>query len=116
MIPIGGGGLAAGIAIALPPFGPVRLVGVQAEDMCPLAGGTNTAATRSPRIAVKQPGTLTSAILRDALDDVVTVTDEQISHAIDLLLERTKLLVEAPAPHRLPQCSRARRAARTRSA
>src|SRR4029078_10738199 len=37
---------------------------------------------------------LTSAILSDALDDIVTVTDDQISHAIVLLLERTKLLVE----------------------
>lgn len=95
VIPIGGGGLAAGIAIALRALRPeVRLVGVQAENMCPLAGGTEHRYTIAEGIAVKQPGTLTSTILRDALDDVVTVTDEQISHAIVLLLERTKLLVE----------------------
>ena len=72
----------------------VRLVGVQAEAICPFAGGTEHRYTIAEGIAVKQPGTLTSAILRDLLDDVVTVTDDQISHAIVLLLERAKLVVE----------------------
>ncbi len=95
VIPIGGGGLAAGIAIALRELRPeVRLVGVQAENICPFAGGTEHRFTIAEGIAVKHPGALTSAILRDRLDEVVTVTDEQISHAIVLLLERTKLLVE----------------------
>jgi threonine dehydratase len=95
VIPVGGGGLAAGISIALRALRPdVRLVGVQAENMCPLAGGTDHRYTIAEGIAVKQPGALTSAILADTLDDVVTVSDDQISHAIVLLLERTKLLVE----------------------
>lgn len=95
VIPVGGGGLAAGIAIALRELRPeVRLVGVQAEAVSPFAGGTEHRFTIAEGIAVKQPGTLTTAILRDRLDDVVTVTDEQISYAILLLLERTKLLVE----------------------
>ena len=95
VVPIGGGGLGAGIAIAFRALRPdVRLVGVQAENVCPLAGGTEHRYTIAEGIAVKQPGTLTAAILADLLDDVVTVTDEQISHAIVLLLERTKLLVE----------------------
>ena len=95
VVPIGGGGLASGIAIALRATRPeVRLVGVQAENMCPLAGGTDHRYTIAEGIAVKQPGTLTSAILRELLDDIVTVSDDQISHAILLLLERTKLLVE----------------------
>jgi threonine dehydratase len=95
VVPIGGGGLAAGIAIAFRAVRPdVRLVGVQAENICPFAGGTDHRYTIAEGIAVKQPGTLTAAILRDTLDDVVTVTDEQISHSIVLLLERTKLLVE----------------------
>ena len=95
VIPIGGGGLAAGIAIALRELRPdVRLVGVQAEAIAPLAGGTEYGYTIAEGIAVKQPGELTSAILRELLDDVVTVNDEQISHAIVLLLERLKLLVE----------------------
>ena len=95
VIPIGGGGLAAGIAIALRALKPeVRLIGVQAANICPFAGGTEHRYTIAEGIAVKQPGTLTSAILGELLDEVVTVTDEQISHAIVLLLERTKLLVE----------------------
>jgi threonine dehydratase len=95
VVPIGGGGLASGVAIAFRALRPdVRLVGVQAENMCPFAGGTVHRYTIAEGIAVKQPGTLTSAILRELLDDVVTVSDEQISHAIVLLLERTKLLVE----------------------
>jgi threonine dehydratase len=95
VVPIGGGGLAAGIAIALRALKPsVRIVGVQAANICPFAGGTDHRYTIAEGIAVKQPGTLTSAILGELLDEVVTVTDEQISHAIVLLLERTKLLVE----------------------
>ncbi|MBA2331215.1 MAG: threonine ammonia-lyase [Actinobacteria bacterium] len=95
VIPIGGGGLAAGIAIAMRELRPeVRLVGVQAAAVCPFAGGTEHGFTIAEGIAVKQPGTLTTAILSDRLDEIVTVTDEQISHAIVLLLERTKLLVE----------------------
>jgi threonine dehydratase len=95
VLPIGGGGVASGIALALRELRPeIRLVGVQAENMSPFAGGTEHRYTIAEGIAVKQPGTLTSSILRELLDDVVTVTDEQISHAIVLLLERTKLLVE----------------------
>ena len=95
VIPVGGGGLAAGIAIALRELRPhVRLVGVQAEAVCPFAGGTEHRYTIAEGIAVKLPGTLTASILSERLDEIVTVTDEQISHAIVLLLERTKLLVE----------------------
>ncbi len=95
VIPVGGGGLAAGIAIALRELRPeVRLIGVQAAACSPLAGGTEHRFTIAEGIAVKRPGELTSAILRERLDDVVTVTDDQISHAIVLLLERTKLIVE----------------------
>ena len=86
LIPVGGGGLAAGVAIALRALRPeVRLVGVQVRrDGYTIADG----------IAVKQPGELTMAILERNLDDLVEVDDEQISDAITLLLERSKLLVE----------------------
>ena len=95
VVPIGGGGLAAGIAIALRALKPaVRIVGVQASNICPFAGGTEHRYTIADGIAVKQPGTLTSAILGELLDEIVTVTDEEISHTIVLLLERTKLLTE----------------------
>jgi threonine dehydratase len=95
VIPIGGGGLASGISIALRELRPeVRLIGVQAAACSPLAGGTEHRFTIAEGIAVKQPGELTSAILRERLDDIVTVTDDEISHAIVLLVERTKLIVE----------------------
>jgi threonine dehydratase len=87
VLPIGGGGLAAGIAIGLRALRPgVRLVGVQAGK-----GGRGTIADG---IAVKHPGELTMAILDDLLDDIVHVEDEEISDAITVLLERAKLVVE----------------------
>jgi threonine dehydratase len=86
VIPVGGGGLAAGIAIAIRELRPdVRLVGVQAG----LSGFTI-----ADGIFVKQPGELTMAILDDVLEDMVEVDDEAISEAIVLLLERSKLVVE----------------------
>jgi len=86
LIAIGGGGLASGIAIALRALLPrVRLIGVEARrDGYTIADG----------IAVKRPGEFTSSILDELLDDRVTVTDEEISEAITLLLERSKLVVE----------------------
>jgi threonine dehydratase len=95
VVPIGGGGLAAGIALALKAQRPdVRVVGVQAKACGPLAGGTEFGFTIAEGIAVKQPGELTTSILRGHVDEVVAVSDEEISEAIVLLLERTKLLVE----------------------
>jgi threonine dehydratase len=86
VVPIGGGGLAAGIALALRAERPdVRLVGVQAGK---------TGYTIADGIYVKQPGSLTMAILDEELDDLVDVDDDQIAEAIVFLLERTKLLVE----------------------
>jgi threonine dehydratase len=87
LLPVGGGGLAAGIAIALRELRPgVRIVGVQA--------GKTGSGTIADGIAVKHPGTLTMSILDELLDDLVHVEDEEISEAITMLLERTKLVVE----------------------
>ena len=95
VVPVGGGGLSSGIALALRGVRPgLRIVGVQAAACAPLAGETPTGYTIAEGIAVKHPGALTSALVADLLDDVVTVTDEQISEAIVLLLERVKLVVE----------------------
>jgi threonine dehydratase len=86
VIPVGGGGLASGIATALRGVLPgVRIVGVQAGK---------SGYTIADGIFVKAPGELTSRILDDVLDDMVHVSDEEISQALVLLLERTKLLVE----------------------
>jgi threonine dehydratase len=95
VVPIGGGGLASGIAVALKELRPeIRIVGVQAASCAPLVGEEPSGFTIADGIAVKKPGVLTSAILENRLDDVVTVTDEQIAQAIVLLLERVKLVVE----------------------
>jgi threonine dehydratase len=86
LIPIGGGGLSVGVATALRAVRPnVRLVGVRAGvDGDTIADG----------IAVKIPSEFTMPLLEDLLDDMVHVTDEEISEAIVLLLERAKLVVE----------------------
>ena len=95
VIPVGGGGLASGIAIALDAMRPeLRIVGVQAAACAPLAGRVPTGATIADGIAVKHPGELTATILQDLLDDIVVVDDEEISEAIVLLLERAKLVAE----------------------
>jgi len=91
VIPIGGGGLASGISLALRAVRPgLRLVGVQAAGTRP--GGSGF--TIADGIAVKEPGALTMGILGETLDEIVTVDDEQIAEAIVLLAERTKLVVE----------------------
>ncbi|MGE5275296.1 MAG: threonine ammonia-lyase [Verrucomicrobiota bacterium] len=89
VVPIGGGGLAAGIALALRAALPdARVVGVRSRpDGFALADG----------IAVKQPGALTGPLLDDLVDDVVEVSGVDIAQAIVLLLERTKLVVEGAA-------------------
>src|SRR6478752_1686506 len=91
VIPIGGGGLASGISLALRAVRPgLRIVGVQAAGTRP--GGSGY--TIADGIAVKEPGELTMSILDETLDDIVVVEDEQIAEAIVLLVERTKLVVE----------------------
>jgi threonine dehydratase len=86
VLPVGGGGLAAGISIALRARRPdVRIIGVQAGKQ---------GRTIADGIEVKVPGETTMAILDDTLDDLVHVADDEISEAITLLLERAKLVVE----------------------
>ena len=86
VIPVGGGGLASGIALALRAVKPgLRIVGVQAGLEAP---------TIADGIAVKEVGETTGAILDDVLDELVSVSDDEICEAIVLLLERTKLVVE----------------------
>jgi threonine dehydratase len=85
LIPIGGGGLASGIALALKERRlAVRVVGVLCQPGYTIADG----------IAVKHRGELASSILEHVLDDTVSVTDDEISEALVLCVERTKFLVE----------------------
>jgi threonine dehydratase len=86
VVPVGGGGLIGGIALGLPELNPkLRVVGVRAG----LSGYTI-----ADGIWVKHPTEFTKGILDDFVDDVVDVSDEEISEAIVLLLERSKLVVE----------------------
>ncbi len=95
VVPIGGGGLAAGIALALEELRPeLAIVGVQPAACAPFAGLAPTGSTIADGIAVKQPGELTRGLLEGRLDDVVTVTDAEIAGAILLVSERCKLTVE----------------------
>ena len=85
LIPVGGGGLAAGISLALRERRPgQRIVGVVCKPGLTIADG----------ISVKSRGELAGSILDRTLDDVVEVSDEEISDALVLCLERKKLLVE----------------------
>jgi threonine dehydratase len=103
VVPLGGGGLAAGAAIALKGKLPgVRVVGVQAEGCAPYVDslaahrpiGTRSANTICDGIAVKRPGDFTLPLVERYLDDVVTVSDDQAAEAMVLLLERSKVVVE----------------------
>jgi threonine dehydratase len=102
-VPVGGGGLAAGIAVALQGTNPaVRLVGVQAEAVAPfpasLAAGqpvrVEPAPTMADGIAVGCPGEIPFVILAALADRVVTVSEESLSRGLLLCLERAKQLVE----------------------
>jgi len=94
-VPVGGGGLATGIALALKALRPdIRIVGVQAANMAPLVGEPLASFTIADGIAVKKPSDVTGPLLAELLDGVVTVSEDEIARAIVLLLERVKLVVE----------------------
>jgi threonine dehydratase len=87
IVPVGGGGLIAGIAIAVKSARPaVRVVGVRAE--------VRTALSIADGIAVKEPGALTSGLIDTWVDELVTVTEDEIADAMVLAVERSKLVVE----------------------
>ncbi|HEY7268783.1 MAG TPA: threonine ammonia-lyase [Dehalococcoidia bacterium] len=103
LVPVGGGGLIAGIAVALKALLPgVTVVGVQAEASPgaarSLSAGGRLAVTPAPTladgVAVAGPGALTFPLIQRYVDDIVTVDEEDIAQAIVLLLERSKLVVE----------------------
>lgn len=102
-VPIGGGGLIAGIAIALKQLNPrIRVIGVEAEGAqsmkASLAEGRpvvlNSVDTIADGIAVKSPGNLTFEAARKLVDDLVVVNDAEIARTAYLLLQRAKILAE----------------------
>ncbi len=103
VVPLGGGGLLSGIAAAVKASHPeVRVVGVEAAGCAPYVGSLEQGEIRAvPQtetiadgIAVKRPGELTFRMIRELVDDVVTVTDAEIGQTIVQLLEREKTVVE----------------------
>ena len=103
LVPVGGGGLAAGIAVAVKHASPATaVVGVQAEAVAPvpasLAAGqpvpVEPGVTMADGIAVSRPGEIPLRILSELADRVVTVSEETLSRALLVCLERAKQLVE----------------------
>lgn len=103
IVPAGGGGLLAGVALAVKSINPkVSVIGVQAEGAPAIALSfrekkhiaTDSVYTIADGIAVKNPGDITMKIIDKYADDVVTVSDGDIASAIIHLIERTKLVVE----------------------
>jgi threonine dehydratase len=103
VVPIGGGGMISGIAIAVRGLMPdVRIVGVQAAGGASipqsLAAGepivAPSARTIADGIAVKRPGDLTLPIIRELVDDVVTVDDDEIARGIAYVVQNARQVVE----------------------
>ncbi|MDD4746340.1 MAG: threonine ammonia-lyase [Salinivirgaceae bacterium] len=103
LVPIGGGGLIAGIAIALKQLNPrIRIIGVEADGAQSMKASMekgspitlNSADTIADGIAVKSPGKLTFDITRNLVDELVVVNDAEIARTAYLLLQRAKILTE----------------------
>jgi len=108
VVPIGGGGVISGIAIAVKGLAErlgrtIRVIGVQAENAAAypdsLDAGEPVTITTTPTIAdgiaVARPGDMNFPIIRDLVDEIVTVSDDDVARALLVLLERAKLVVEA---------------------
>jgi threonine dehydratase len=102
-LPVGGGGLASGVAVAASAVLPgARLIGVQAEAVAPVPGSiaaghpvsVTPSATMADGIAVARPGELTVSLLAREHVRIVTVTEENLSRGLLLCLERAKQVVE----------------------
>lgn len=103
IVPVGGGGLLSGIALAVKSFNPkIKLIGVQASGA---AATFNRFTGKSSKpllhvhsiadgILVKEPGKITYPIISKYVDEMVTVSDEEIAFAMMFMLEREKRLVE----------------------
>lgn len=103
LLPAGGGGLLSGVALYIKAINPrVRIIGVQAEGAQAICRSfyekreisLQNAATIADGIAVRTPGKLTMELISQHVDEMVTVSDSEISAAILLLLERGKQVVE----------------------
>jgi threonine dehydratase len=103
VVPIGGGGLIGGIATAIKALKPsVRVIGVQAEGCAPVQASlqaghpvsVNAAQTIADGIAVKRPGEITLEIIKRLVNEVITVTEDEIARGIVHCGQRAKLVTE----------------------
>ena len=103
IVPIGGGGLISGVAYTIKTLNPnVKVYGVQASGAPSMANSVHdgkieelpSVSTIADGIAVKKPGTLTYELCSKYVDEIVTVTDDEISAAILALMEQQKLVTE----------------------
>jgi threonine dehydratase len=98
IIPLGGGGLASGVAIAVKQHDPsIHVIGVQVEACAPYANEqppTGPVLTLADGIAVKRPGTVTRPLVEKWLDDIVVVDEDAVADAMVMMMERSKLYVE----------------------
>ncbi len=103
VVPVGGGGLISGVAYAAKSLKPdIKVYGVQAKEAASMADSLkydeqvtlNTVNTFADGIAVKHPGDLTFELIKDYVDGVVTVTEDEIAVAILALIEKQKLIAE----------------------
>ncbi len=103
LVPIGGGGLISGIAYTIKTLNPhVKVYGVQAKGAPSMKNAVEkgkmealpSVSTIADGIAVKQPGDLTYELCQKYVDEIVTVSDDEISAAILALMERHKLITE----------------------
>ncbi|WP_298835985.1 threonine ammonia-lyase [Clostridium sp.] len=104
LVPIGGGGLIAGIALAAKALKPnIKIIGVEPEGAkamkdsidCKKVVNLETVCTIADGVAVKKPGDLAFEIIRNYVDEIVTVSDFDIMESFLLLLEKHKLIAEA---------------------
>ena len=103
VVPVGGGGLVAGVAYAIKHLRPdIKVYGVQAERAASMAQSLklgkqitlDSVSTFADGIAVKHPGDNTFKLIGEYVDDVVTVTEDEIATAILTLMEKQKLVAE----------------------
>jgi threonine dehydratase len=101
VVPVGGGGLIAGIALAVKELAPeVRVIGVQSEGYAGMlhalgrAPAPTDGATIAEGIAVTEPGILTRAIVAELVDEIVIATEQRIEEAIALFVDIEKTIVE----------------------
>ncbi len=98
IIPLGGGGLASGVAIAVKQHDPsIHVIGVQVEACAPYANEqppSGPVLTLADGIAVKRPGAVTRPLVEKWLDDIVVVDEDAVADAMVMMMERSKLYVE----------------------